>query len=151
MSDETAILGFFAIFAGFFLVLAIVGLVFYIFFALGMFKIAKTLGRGDMAFLAWIPIAQMFLIPLVVENDVHESMRGKFTLIYAISWIGSIVLGFILAPFSFLSFIVLLYGFFVLASRFSENAMIHLVISIVTLGVSMPISIFRFRNREPIA
>lgn len=151
MSDETAILGFFAIFAGFFLVIAIVGIVFYILFALGMFKIAKTLGRGDMAFLAWIPIAQTFLIPIVVENDVHESVRGKFTLVYAISWIGSIVLGFFLAPLGFLSFIVLLYGFYVMATRFSENAIIHLVIGVVTLGISVPISVFRFRNREPIA
>lgn len=150
-SEESVILGILAVFAGFFIAIIVVAIVLYILYALGMFRIAKTLGREDMAFLAWIPIAQTFLLTLVVEDDVHESLRGKFTLIYAVSWVGSIVLGMFFTPFVYLSIIVLLYGFYVLANRFSENAIVHTIIGVVTLGVSVPISLFRFRKREPIA
>src|SRR5699024_2685161 len=128
-----------------------IAIVYYILFALGMSKIARTQGREDMAFLAWIPIAQTFLLPLVVENDVHEGMRGRFTLIYAISWVGSIILSMFFALFGILSMVVLLYGFYVLATRFSTNALAHTVIGVITLGMSVPISLFRFRNRQPIA
>lgn len=150
-NEENVVLGILAVFAGFIFAAVIIGIVLYILYALGMFKIAKTLGRGDMAFLAWIPLAQTFLLPLVVENDVHEGLRGKFTLVYAISWLASILLGMFFAPFSFISIVVFLYGFHILASRFSANALAHTIIGVVTLGISVPVSLFRFRNREPIA
>src|SRR5699024_7237550 len=107
-SDEGVVLGLLAAFAGFMIFILLIGLVFYILFAIGMFNISKTMGRGDLAFLAWIPIAQTFLIPLVVENDVHEGLRGKFTIVYAISWVGSIILGMFFAPFAYISMIILL-------------------------------------------
>lgn len=150
-TEESFLVGALAILAGFLVFFAVIGIVLYILYALGMFKIAKTLGRDDMAFLAWIPIAQTFLLPLVVENDVHEGIRGKFTLVYAVSWLASIFLAMFYTPFTFISMIVLLYGFHVLALRFSENALAHTIIGVVTLGVSVPISLFRFRNRTPIA
>lgn len=150
-SEESFFVGLFAVFAGFILFLVVIAIVFYILYALGMFNIAKTLGRSDMAFLAWIPIAQTFLLPLVVEDDVHEQIRGKFTLIYAVAWLASIFLGMFFAPASFIPIIILLYGFHVLASRFSENALAHTIIGVVTLGMSLSISLFMFRNRTPLA
>lgn len=149
MSDEGVILGLLAAFAGIFIFLFIIMVVFYVLFALGMFKIAKTLGKGDIAFLAWIPIAQTFLLTLVLEDYVHEGLRGKFTLVYAISWVGSIILGAFFLPLAYVSMIILLYGFYVLTTLYSKNALAHTIIAIVTLGMSVPISVFRFRNRQP--
>lgn len=149
-SEESIILGFFAIFFGFILVGLVIAIVFYVLYALGMFKIAKKSDRQDLAFLAWIPIAQMFLLPLVVENDVHQEIRGKFTLIFAITFISSFILSFVFTPFSLLYLAAFIYGFYFLAKRYSNNAMVHMVIAIVTLGASVSISVFRFRNREPI-
>lgn len=149
-AEEGVIVGLFAMLAGFFILILVIGIIMYILYAIGMFKIAKTLGREDMAFLAWIPIAQIFLLPLVVEDDVHEQIRGKFTLIFAISWIGSVLLSMAIPIFGVITLIVQIYGFHVLATRFSENALVHTIITIVTLGFAMPISIFLFRNREPL-
>lgn len=149
-SEESFLLGFFAVFAGFILLSIVIAIIFYLLYALGMYGIAKKSDKSDLAFLAWIPIAQIFLLPLIVENDVHEEVRGKFTLIFAITFVGSFVLSWIFTPLGFLYLVVFIYGFYFLAARYSENAMIHTVIAAVTLGASISISLFRFRNREPI-
>ncbi len=150
VNGEEVLLGFFAVIAGVFFLFLLIMVLMYIFYGIGMFKIAKTLGRSDWAFLAWIPIAQVFLMPILIEEDVHESLRGKFTLIFAIVWISSFVLSLFFAIFGFLSLIIQIYAFHVLATRFSENALVHTIIAIVTLGISMPISLFLFRNRDPL-
>lgn len=150
MDEEILATGFLAVFAGFFLVFLIVGLLLYVLNGIGFYKIAKNEGRGDIAWLAWIPIANVFLLPVLVENDVHEQVRGKFVLIFTITFVASFILGMFFSPFSFMTSIVYLYGFYFLAAKYSNNAVVHLVISIVTLGISVPFSVFRFRNREAI-
>lgn len=146
--EDHIIIGIFAVLASFILLFLLVGIVLYVLYALGMYRIAQTLGRKDLAFLAWIPLAQTFLLPIVVENDVHEQIRGKFTLIYALSWLGAIIFGVFFQPFTFVPMLVLLYGFYILAMRFSTQALAHTVIAIVTLGLSVPVSLFMFRNRQ---
>lgn len=51
-TEESFLVGALAVLAGFLVFFAVIGIVLYILYALGMFKIAKTLGRDDMAFLA---------------------------------------------------------------------------------------------------
>jgi len=149
--SENEILGTFIIaFFGFFIVMLVVGLILYILQAIGLFKIAKREGRADLAWLAWIPIASTFLMTLIVENDVHKEFRGKLTLIYGIAFAASVILSSFIPFVGFISTIIIYYAFYFLAKKFSPNPILHLVISIITIGIAMPISIFIFRNREAI-
>lgn len=150
MSDESALVAFFAVFAGFIFAFFLIGILLYVLNGIGFFKIAKKEGRGDIAWLAWIPIANLFLLPVLVENDVHEQVRGKFMLIFSITFVASFIFSFIFTPLGFMSSVVYLYGFYFLAAKYSNNAVVHLVIGVVTLGMSIPFSVFRFRNREAI-
>lgn len=149
MSEEGIILGFFAAFFGILLFGFIVAVILYILYGIGMYKIAGKEGRGDLAWLAWIPIGNFFILPLVVENYVHKDLRGKFTLIFGIAFVVSFVFSWVFAPFGFIYLILFIYAFYVLALRYSDNAIVHLIISIITLGASVPISVFRLRNRDP--
>jgi hypothetical protein len=135
-------------FIAFFVILFLIAVIMYIFQAIGLFKIAKREGREDLAWLAWIPIANAFLMMVLLERAVHEGIRGHLTLVYGISLAASIVVsGFV--PFvSILPLGLFLYAFYFLAKRYSPNPILHLVIGIVTGGLSTGISIFILRNRD---
>ncbi len=94
-SEDSIILGLLAVLGFLIFFFIIIGIIFYVLNAIGLFKIAKKMGKEDLAFMAWIPVANSFLVPILVENDVHEEIRGKFTLIFAISFIASIILGLV--------------------------------------------------------
>lgn len=150
MTEEDVLIGFLMAFLGFSLVFLVVGLIFYVLFAVGLFKIAKREGRQDLAWLAWIPVASSFLLTLVVENEVHKDFRGKVTMIYGIAFAASILLSAFIPFVGLVASIVVFYAFYFLASMYSTNPVLHLVISIVTFGFAMPIQVFIFRNRERI-
>src|SRR5690625_3133773 len=124
-SDEGVILGLLAVFAGFIFLFVIVGIVLYVLYAIGMFKITKREGREDLAWLAWIPLANMFLMPMLIENDVHQELRGKFTMVYGIVFVGTFLLNFVISGFSFIFLIVALYAFYIFSKRYSDNSVIH--------------------------
>lgn len=119
---------------------------FYVLNAIAVSTIAKKNGY-DKHWLAWIPIANAFVLPILVNNYVHPKLRGNyvtfFTIIYVLSIIFSDSLGF-----SIILMVVTYYTFYIVAKWYSHNHVAHLVISIFTLGLSMPISLLRFRNRE---
>lgn len=150
MSDDELLVTIFAGILGFLAVFLVVGLIFYILQAIGLFKIAKKEGREDLAWLAWIPIASTFLMTLIVENDVHKEFRGKLTMIYGIAFVASIILSNFIPFIGFISTIIIFYAFFFIAKKFSTNPVMHIIIAVVTFGMAMPIQIFIFRNRDAI-
>src|SRR5690625_5814802 len=94
--EEDVLMGLIVAFFAFFVFLFVVAIILFFFQAIGLFKIAKREGKGDIAWLAWIPIINAFLMTLLVENDVHPGIRGKFTLFYGIAFVLAIILsGFI--------------------------------------------------------
>ena len=148
--EENVLMGLFVAFFAFFVFLFIVAIILFFFQAIGLFKIAKREGKGDIAWLAWIPIINVFLMTLLVENDVHPSVRGKYTLWYGIAFVVSIILSSFVPFVSFIPMAMFYYAFYFLAKRYSDKAVLHLVIGIITFGFAIPIQIFMFRNRETI-
>lgn len=148
--EEEIFLGFLLAFLGFFIVLLIVAIILFILQAIGLFKIAKREGRGDLAWLAWIPIVNQFLMTYLVEDDVHPGLRGKFTLLYGIALVVSFILSSFVFFVSLIPLVMIFYAFYFIAKKYSTNPVLHLVISIITVGLSMAISIFMFRNKERI-
>ena len=138
---------FFGILALLFVVLIVVFIGLYAISAIGLSGIAEKEGH-DKAWLAWIPIANTFLMMMLVEDDVHESMRGKYTLIFAITFIASIVLGGFFPPIGLVPSVMMYYALYLLANSRSDNAVMYLVISIVTFNFATPFMLFRLRNRD---
>ena len=71
-----------------------IGLIAYIISALIYFMTSKTNGFGDVAYIAWIPIINVYSLFLLTGGDTRETIRAtalKNTLIYA----GLIIVSFI--------------------------------------------------------
>lgn len=119
----------------------------YLFMGLGLSKIAKNEGKGK-RFLAWIPIINIVLLGMLVEDDVYEKIRGKFTIIIGVSMFLALFIGkgFI----TYLPLALSIYAFFFIANRYSKNVTAHTVIAVITFGLSMPFQLFRFRKRKPL-
>lgn len=145
----------------------VVSLLMYVFYGLGMSKIAENEGRAY-AWLAWVPIVNLFMIPMSVESDVHGWLKGRFTKVNVWVYILALAVSFTLSfavPFmpvelalllyipSFLLMLIpsflLLYGFYFLTVRYSDNVIWHLLLAIATSGAAVPFQLFRWRNREP--
>lgn len=150
MEGEETILAFLLGFLAVFAVLALVGVVLYFFKAIGLFKLAKKEGRGDLAWLGWVPFVNTFLMMLLLEKAVHEGIRNKLTLIYGIAFAASILLSSFVPFVSFIPGILFFYAFYFLAKRYSPNPVLHLVIGIITFTGSTSISIFMFRNKQAV-
>lgn len=148
--DEEILLGMLVAFMGFLFFFIVVAIILYVLQAIGLFKIAKREGKSDIAWLAWIPIISQFLMTLLVEDDVHPNLRGKFTLLYGVAFVLSMILSSFVFFVTFIPAAMIFYAFYFIAKRYSPNAVLHLVISIITIGISIPIQLFMFRNRDMI-
>ncbi|RKJ17757.1 hypothetical protein D7X33_46360 [Butyricicoccus sp. 1XD8-22] len=62
------------------------------------------------------------------------------------------IISFVLIPLwsliAVFPYAMIMYAFYFIAKRYSNNEVLHTVIAIVTLGMAIPIQLFRFRNRE---
>lgn len=144
--EDLFVAGFFfgmMAFAGLFFV---AGIIFFILQAIGLFNIAKKEGRGDIAWLAWIPVVSQFLLTFLAEKHVHEGLRGKVTLLYGIAMAVSIFFGYFLAFVLFIPIAVFCYAFYFIAKLYSDNPLFHTAVALVSIGWSIPIQLFMFRN-----
>lgn len=130
----------------------LLGMVSYILMAIGFYKIATREGKKDLAWLAWIPIGNIFLLLVLVEGAVYKDFKGNLTLFYGILLVAAAVAGtfFSLAPLipGVFANILMFYAFYYVANRYSPNALLHLIIAIITLGLSMGVQFFLFRNKD---
>ncbi|NLJ19345.1 hypothetical protein [Globicatella sulfidifaciens] len=131
------------------LITLVVAVVLYVLLAISLSKIAEREGV-EPSWLAWIPVANLVLMAKLVEDDVHESIRGKFTMISIVAIVAGPILGQVIGILAYLPVITMLYSFYFIAKRYSKNETANIVVAAVTLGASVPIQLFRFRNREAI-
>src|SRR5699024_12095956 len=93
----------------------------------------------------------MCLYLLLLKKSIHYIFCNKLTLIYGISIASTVVLSSFGACFiSFIPSILFFYAFYFFAKRYSTNPILHLVIGIITFSGSTSISIFMFRNKQPV-
>src|SRR5699024_7395810 len=117
----------------------------------GLFKLAKKEGKEELAWLAWVPVANSFLMMWLLEKSVHEGLRNKLTLVYGISMAVTVVLSSFGAGFiSFIPSILFFYAFYFFAKRCSTNLLLYLVIIFINFSSTTIISIFMFRNKQSV-
>lgn len=135
--------------AGFFFLVVFVSIVMYVLQAIALSKIAKKNGLQYWWF-AWIPFLNAIVMPMLVEDEVHESLQGKFTTIFIVSFFVSILLSFIFPFLAYVPAVLTYYAFYIIATWYSRKAPVHLIVAVLTFGISLPISLLILSGRERI-
>ena len=146
--DGAAFMAIAAIFAGFFLVLSAVGIVCYIFLAIGLYKICKDAG-DQYAWMAWVPFLQIHCIGYVVGEyqffkQTIPNLQWTIFFIYLTSIVSAIpVIGWLVGLAVSVAFFFILHKFYYILNP--QKATMYLVLSII-LPFTMPFFIFAERN-----
>ncbi|MBP7176464.1 MAG: hypothetical protein KBA53_09695 [Thermoclostridium sp.] len=131
---------------------AIVGIAFYIFFAFSLFKLAQKRGL-DMPWLAWIPIAQFYLIGKMVKTVKISTFEvPSLEIVLPVAMLANVILGSI----PVIGFIInlaaialMLLSLFNLYKQYvPEQAVLYTVLSI--LGIPVPFFFLKFSKMDPI-
>lgn len=141
----------------FMLFLLFVGLLLYLLEAYVVYSIASKKGLST-AWVSLIPGGSKVVICLMTEQQAPKFVRGKLFLVYLVTLLITTVTSF--SDNGFMIFVgslcaillaVIQYmTFYYLVSQYSNSAVAHLVIAILTLGLSMIISLYMIKNRERI-
>lgn len=155
MDSYEVFAGLFAAMAGFMAIIGIVGIVFYVIMALGLMTMANNKGIEN-AWLAWIPIANLWIIGKIVETiefgdrtfeNAPMIMLGAFLASMFLSWIP--LIGFLISIASAVIFYLAIYKIYKMYAP--ENATLYLVLSIIFAGIAMPIIFFKLKDESPVA
>lgn len=126
----------------------LINLILYIFHSIGVQKIAKRQGVKS-HWAAWVPIVSSFLFVHLTESIVHKPLKGNMVLLYGVTLVTAFLGGFWRLPIlAIFSIITIIYAFYFLAKRYSKRYIAHFVVAVITLGASVSISVFIFRNNE---
>ncbi len=154
MYDETAALGIFAAFFGFFAIFGIIGLVNYILMSLGLMTMAKNQSI-DNAWLAWIPIANMWVMGKVIRTiDLGEKKFEQAELILVIAYAISIVVSAIpvigqLYTIALLVLSVLV--FFKIYKMYAPGSeVLYTILSFVFAIIAPGILFFKIKDNTPV-
>lgn len=132
-------------------VLSVVGIIFLTFYILqgiGLSDIAKKQGE-DKYWLAWIPLGGVLLLMMLIEEKVPKLLRNKMTLLFSLSLIVSIFLGFnISLVFLSIPLLILIYAFGYIARSYSKNHIIHFLLAVISIGLSIPFQLFALSHRN---
>ncbi len=130
----------------------IIAIVLYIFFALSLSKLAKKRGM-EMPWLAWVPVAQFYLIGLMVKSvKVSTFEIPKLEIVFPVAFLvylilGAIpVLGFLIFIAYYALMIIILYNLY---NQYTpEKAKLYAGLSI--LGITVPFLINKISDMEPV-
>ncbi|MFJ7732557.1 hypothetical protein ACIQXF_11740 [Lysinibacillus sp. NPDC097231] len=137
--DYDAVLG--GVFFLIIVVALVLGLIAYIVSALIYFMASKTNGFGDVAYIAWIPIINVYSLFLLTANGAdHKTVRAtakKYTLIYIGLLIVSFIpiIGFISTLCTTVFMFYFTYRLFYRWSGEKGKAVLYIILSFVTGGL----------------
>lgn len=129
-------------------IIVFVSLVSYIITAYSTMKIAINL-KYDKPWLAWIPLVNQFMPLILIKNHVKENILKLLFIGLAIS----LAIPFFGDEWQFISligFAISMYAYATMFKWYSKNYIAHIIIAIFTFSISIPISLFMFRNRIPV-
>ena len=126
-------------------------LIAYLFTAFAYFRLAQANGEANLAFLAWIPVANFYLIFLLILNgNREERVKG------AITWISIYAVLFIVSFIPFVGLIgnlgifgislYIMYRLFYLLSGDSTKGVLYTILSLITIGIFSIIYFMLKRN-----
>lgn len=127
------------------------GLITYIFTAFAYFRLAQANGEANLAFLAWIPVANFYLIfLLILKGNREERAKGAITwmIIYAVIFIVSFIpfIGLIGTLGMLGISLYVMYRLFYLLSGDSTKGVLFTILSLITMGIFAIIYLMLKRN-----
>ncbi len=129
-----------------------IGLVLYVLFSFGLYKIAQNYGLEN-AWLAWIPIICFYLIGKIVGNfKILNFQLNNIEIILPIAFILFIglksipILGILLSGLGLLVLIIALNKLYQLFDE--ENAFIYSIISAIIPYLAVPIILFIYKDKN---
>ena len=130
----------------------IIGIAFYLFLSFALYKLAQRRGL-EMPWLAWIPVAQMYIVGQMVKKvNISTFEIPKLEIVLPAALLAALLLGFIpvLGTLIVIAFYaLLLVTLYNLYNQYvPEKAMAYTLISI--LGVTIPFLLYGLRDKEPI-
>lgn len=139
------------------LFLLFIGLVLYLLEAYVVYSIASKKGLST-AWVSLIPVGSKVVICLMTEQQAPKFVRGKLFLVYLVTLLITTFTSFsdngfmiFVGSLCAILLVVIQYmTFYYLVSQYSNSAVAHLLIAILTLGLSMIISLYMIKNRERI-
>lgn len=144
---------FLAIFGALIGVFVLIGIAFYVLMSLGLMKLAENKGIEN-AWLAWIPIANMYILGLVIED--LQIFNYDIPKIEVVLPVGSLVVGILGAIPVLGQLIAIAFAIVSIAALYKlfkmyrpESAVLFTVLGII-LGLA-PVFVFIIRNDQPVA
>ena len=134
----------------FMLVFASIGILVYLLMALGLMKMADNKGIEN-PWLAWIPIANVWIIGKIVETI--EIGSRKFENAEIILLVGAFVgaIPFIGPLLSFAYTVLMFIVWFKIFKMYAPGReVLYLIISIFTFGIGLAIIVFSIRDNTPV-
>lgn len=128
--------------------LILISLLVYVFTAYSTMKIADNIGY-DKSWIAWVPIVNQFMPLILIRSKVKTATLNVLMIVFAISLAIPLFFGEDYEYLSLIAFAISMYAYSILFKLYSDSYAVHTVIAIFTFGLSIPISLFRFRNRTP--
>lgn len=141
---------FFPLMLPWFVIVFAVSIVSYIVQAFALYRIVNQRGLSY-AYIAWIPVVNVLLLPLLVEDDVRSVMKGRFTLVFGLSVAVSLLVRSYMPTFlsllllvSIIPVVLMYYAFYHVAGHYSRYRSIHTLVAVLLGGVSVPFQLFMF-------
>lgn len=126
---------------------------FYVFFSLALYKLAQKRGL-EMPWLAWIPIAQMYILGLMVKKVKISTFEiPSLEIVLPVAMLafillrGIVVIGFLITIAYYALLLITLYNLY--KQYVPEKATMYTVLSI--LGVTIPFFLYGLRDKEPVS
>ncbi|WP_243292813.1 hypothetical protein [Bacillus sp. FJAT-47783] len=135
-----------AFFLSFFLFFAVIGIICYVLFAIGLMNIAKR-ENIENPWLAWVPVAQAYTVGKIVSHKLGENSGWIVLGLNVLSILASSIpiLGALVSIAVAIFMFVVLYWVF---EKYSNKAVIMIVFTVLTVGVLGPIFMFAIRNNQ---
>jgi hypothetical protein len=150
MYDNSGAAAAVAILGGLFaFVFALIGIAFYIFFALSLYKLAQKRGL-EMPWLAWIPIAQFYLIGKMVKSvKIGTFEVPSLEIVLPVGALIAAIIPILGTIVSIALFVLLIFTYLALYRQYvPENAVLYTVLSL--LGIPLPFLFMKLSKMDPI-
>lgn len=127
-----------------FMLISVFGFLMYFLISFGIYKLSKNNKLENDAFWSFVP--GLFVYPLgkLVEKEVHAPLRGYMGLINIILLVISVFFNL----FTIIQFAFLCYSLYFLYKRFTNKYILFTVLSVVSLGLLIPLLVFILRNKK---
>lgn len=127
----------------------LVNAILFVLYCIGLSSIAKKEGHENIL-TAWVPLLNVIYLARVSEKNLPSYMENRYTIIQIILVVSMVILQGTTYMILCLVMILTIYSTYTIVGKYSKHKNVHLIIMVITLGMSIPVHLFWIRNKEKI-